>query len=38
MNRCLKGNKENIEQINTYDHMIQDERVETKINKMLTYY
>ena len=30
MNRCLKGNKENIEQINTYDHMIQDERARDK--------
>ncbi len=30
MNRCLKGNKENIEQINTYDHMIQDERSRDK--------
>ena len=30
MNRCLKGNKENIEQINTYDHMIRDERSRDK--------
>ena len=30
MNRCLKGNKENIEQINTYDHMIKDERSRDK--------
>lgn len=26
MNRCLKGNKENIEQINSYEKMIQSER------------
>ena len=30
MNRCLKGNKENIEQINTYDTMIKDERCRDK--------
>ncbi len=30
MNRCLKGNKENIEQINTYDVMIKDERSRDK--------
>jgi len=30
MNRCLKGNKENIEQINTYDTMIKDERSRDK--------
>lgn len=30
MNRCLKGNKENIEQINTYDHMVKDERSRDK--------
>ena len=30
MNRCLKGNKENIEQINTYDAMIRDERSRDK--------
>ena len=30
MNRCLKGNKENIDQINTYDHMIRDERSRDK--------
>lgn len=30
MNRCLKGNKENIEQINTYDQMIRDERSRDK--------
>ena len=26
MNRCLKGNKENIEQINSYDALIREER------------
>jgi len=30
MNRCLKGNKENIEQINTYDTMVKDERARDK--------
>ncbi len=30
MNRCLKGNKENIEQINTYDQMVRDERSRDK--------
>lgn len=30
MNRCLTGNKENIDQINTYDHMIRDERSRDK--------
>jgi len=30
MNRCLKGNKENIEQINTYDQMIKNERSRDK--------
>lgn len=30
MNRCLKGNKDNIEQINTYDAMIKDERSRDK--------
>ena len=30
MNRCLKGNKENIEQINVYDQMIKDERSRDK--------
>ena len=30
MNRCLKGNKENIEQINVYDKMIKDERSRDK--------
>lgn len=30
MNRCLKGNKENIEQINVYDKMIKGERCRDK--------
>ncbi len=30
MNRCLKGNKENIEQINIYDQMVRDERSRDK--------
>jgi hypothetical protein len=30
MNRCLKGNKENIEQINIYDKMVRDERSRDK--------
>ena len=30
MNRCLKGNKSNIDQINTYDQMLQDERSRDK--------
>lgn len=30
MNRCLKGNKENIEQISTYEVMIRDERSRDK--------
>lgn len=30
MNRCLKGNKENIEQISTYDRMLKDERAADK--------
>ena len=30
MNRCLKGNKSNIEQISTYEHMVQDERSRDK--------
>ena len=30
MNRCLKGNKSNIDQINTYDTMLQDERCRDK--------
>jgi hypothetical protein len=30
MNRCLKGNKENIEQISAYDAMVKDERSRDK--------
>ena len=30
MNRCLKGNKENIEQISTYEQMVKDERSRDK--------
>lgn len=37
MNRCLKGNKENIEQINTYDHMIKDERSRDKDQQDMDY-
>ncbi len=37
MNRCLKGNKENIEQINTYDSMIQEERSVDKDQQDIDY-
>lgn len=37
MNRCLKGNKENIEQINTYDSMIKDERAQDKDQQDIDY-
>ena len=37
MNRCLKGNKENIEQINTYDAMIRDERAQDKDQQDIDY-
>lgn len=37
MNRCLKGNKENIEQINTYDKMIQEERSRDKDQQDIDY-
>ena len=37
MNRCLKGNKENIEQINTYDLMIKDERARDKDQQDMDY-
>ena len=37
MNRCLKGNKENIEQINTYDIMIKDERARDKDQQDMDY-
>lgn len=37
MNRCLKGNKENIEQINTYDKIIKDERSRDKDQQDIDY-
>ena len=37
MKRCLKGNKENIEQINTYDAMIRDERAQDKDQQDIDY-
>jgi predicted transcriptional regulator len=37
MNRCLKGNKENIEQISSYEHMIQDERSQDKDQQDMDY-
>lgn len=37
MNRCLKGNKENIDQINTYEHMIRDERSRDKDQQDIDY-
>jgi hypothetical protein len=37
MNRCLKGNKSNIEQINTYEQMIQDERSRDKDQQDIDY-
>lgn len=37
MNRCLKGNKENIEQINLYDKMIKDERSRDKDQQDMDY-
>jgi len=37
MNRCLKANKENIEQINTYDKMIKDERSRDKDQQDMDY-
>ena len=37
MNRCLKGNKENIEQINTYDAMVRDERSRDKDQQDIDY-
>ena len=37
MNRCLKGNKENIEQINLYDSMIKDERAQDKDQQDIDY-
>lgn len=37
MNRSLKGNKSNIEQINTYEQMIQDERSRDKDQQDIDY-
>ena len=37
MNRCLKGNKENIEQINLYDTMVKDERSRDKDQQDMDY-
>lgn len=37
MNRCLKGNKENIEQINLYDSMVKDERSQDKDQQDMDY-
>lgn len=37
MNRCLKGNKENIEQIRSYDKMIQEERSRDKDQQDMDY-
>lgn len=37
MNRCLKGNKENIEQINTYDAMIKIERAKDRDQQDIDY-
>tara|TARA_B100000131_G_C18113531_1_gene610475 strand:- start:1198 stop:1983 length:786 start_codon:yes stop_codon:yes gene_type:complete len=37
MNRCLKGNKENIEQINTYTEMLREERSQDKDQQDIDY-
>lgn len=37
MNRCLKGNKENIEQINLYESMVRDERSQDKDQQDMDY-
>lgn len=37
MNRCLKGNKENIEQINTYTEMLGEERSRDKDQQDIDY-
>ena len=37
MNRCLKGNKENIEQINTYETMVREERSQDKDQQDIDY-
>jgi hypothetical protein len=37
MNRCLKGNKDNIQQISTYENMVNDERSKYKDDQDLDY-
>lgn len=37
MNRCLKGNKENIEQISIYERMVKDERSRDKDQQDIDY-
>jgi hypothetical protein len=37
MNRCLKGNKDNIQQISTYETMVKDERSKNKDDQDLDY-
>lgn len=37
MNRCLKGNKDNIQQISTYEAMVKDERSKDKDDQDLDY-
>lgn len=37
MNRCLKGNKDNIQQISTYETMVKDERSKDKDDQDLDY-
>jgi hypothetical protein len=37
MNRCLKGNKDNIQQISTYENMVKDERSKAKDDQDLDY-
>lgn len=37
MNRCLKGNKDNIQQISTYENMVKDERSKYKDDQDLDY-
>jgi hypothetical protein len=37
MNRCLKGNKDNIQQISTYETMVKDERSKYKDDQDLDY-
>lgn len=37
MNRCLKGNKDNIEQISTYEKLVRDERSKDKDQQDMDY-